>query len=82
MLQAELKGGAPVFRGNAIVLATRSPERLDPGTLADRARGRGRSAGRPSPNGRRGCTGELKTAGVPVLTDAFSPTDALQHLER
>jgi spermidine synthase len=84
VLQAELKGGAPVFRGNAIVLATRSSERLDPGTLADRARVAAVRLGRPpvSEWAARLYEGELKTAGVPVLTDAFSPTDALQHLER
>ena len=84
VLQAELRAGQPDFRGNAIVLATRSPERLDPGTLADRARAAAERLGRPSVSewAARLYEGELKTAGVPVLTDAFSPTDALQHLAR
>ena len=80
----ELKAGAPVFHGNAIVVATRSTERLDPGTLADRARAAAERFGRPpiSEWAGRLYEGEIRTAGVPVLTDAFSPTDALQHLAR
>jgi hypothetical protein len=26
--------------------------------------------------------GEMRTAGVPVLTDSYSPTDALQHFRK
>jgi spermidine synthase len=80
----ELRAGAPVFRGNAIVVATRSPERLDPGTLADRAKAVAERLGRPGVSewAARLYEGELRTADVPVLTDAFSPTDALQHLAR
>lgn len=80
----ELRDGAPTFLGNAIVVATRSPERLDPGTLADRARAVAERLGRPGVVEWAGrlYEGELHTAGVPVLTDAFSPTDALQHLAR
>jgi spermidine synthase len=78
----ELRAGAPVFRGNAIVIATRSPERLDPGTLADRAKAVAERLGRPGISEWAGrlYEGEMRTAGLPVLTDAYSPTDALQHL--
>jgi len=78
------RAGAPVFRGNAIVIATRSPERLDPGTLADRAKAVAERLGRPGISEWAGrlYEGEMRTAGVPVLTDAYSPTDALQHLAR
>ena len=80
----ELRAGATVFRGNAIVIATRSPERLDPGTLADRAKAVAERLGRPGVSEWAGrlYEGEMRTAGVPVLTDAYSPTDALQHLAR
>ena len=80
----ELAAGSPTFRSNAIVVATRSPERLDPGTLADRARAAAERLGRPPlvEWAARLYEGELKTAGRPVLTDAYSPTDALQHLAR
>ncbi|MEO8055327.1 MAG: fused MFS/spermidine synthase [Acidobacteriota bacterium] len=80
----ELKAGAATFRGNAIVVATRSPERLDPGTLADRAKGAAERLGRPAISewAARLYEGELRIADVPVLTDAYSPTDALQHLAR
>ena len=80
----ELKAGAATFRGNAIVVATRSRERLDPGTVADLAKAAAERLGRPpvSEWAARLYEGEVKTAGVPVLTDAYSPTDALQHLAR
>jgi spermidine synthase len=80
----ELRAGAPVFRGNAIVVATRSPERLDPGTLADRAKTVAERLGRPGVADWAGrlYEGEVRTSDVPVLTDAYSPTDALQHLAR
>jgi spermidine synthase len=84
VFSSELKAGTAVFRGNAIVVATRSPERLDPGTLADRARAVAERLGRPpiSEWAARLYEGEIRTADVPVLTDAYSPTDALQHLAR
>ncbi len=80
----ELRAGAPVFRGNAIVVATRSPERLDPGTIADRAKAVAERLGRPGVSEWAGrlYEGEMRTAGVPVLTDAYSPTDALQQFSR
>lgn len=80
----ELKAGASPFKSAAIVIATRSPERLDPGTIADRARAVAARLGRPAVldwSGRL-YEGEIRTADVPVLTDAYSPTDALQHLSR
>jgi len=84
VLSAELKSGHAPFLGNAIVLATRSPDRLDPGTLADRARAVAARLGRPGVLEWSGSLyeGELRTADVPVLTDAYAPTDALQSLSR
>ena len=66
------------------MIATRSPERLDPGTLADRARAVAARLGRPPVAEWAGrlYEGELRIADVPTLTDAYSPTDALQHLSR
>jgi spermidine synthase len=84
VFSAELRAGAPVFHSNAIVVATRSPERLDPGTIADRARAVAGRLGRPGVVDWAGrlYEGEIRTAGVPVLTDAYGPTDALQNLGR
>ncbi len=84
VFSAELKAGAVPFLHTAIVIATRSPERLDPGTIADRARAVAERLGRPPIVEWAGrlYEGELRTADVPVLTDAYSPTDALQHLTR
>lgn len=84
VFSAELKAGASPFKSTAIVLATRSPERLDPGTLSDRARAVAARLGRPPVADWAGrlYEGEIRVADVPVLTDAYSPTDALQHLSR
>ena len=84
VFSAELKAGQSPFRSTAIVIATRSPERLDPGSILDLARAAAERLGRPPASewAQRLYEGELKTAGAPVLTDAFSPTDALQHLDR
>jgi spermidine synthase len=80
----ELKSGQVPFRSNAIVVATRSPERLDPGTLADRARAVAARLERPSIGTWAGdlYDGEIRTGDVPVLTDSYAPTDALQNLAR
>jgi spermidine synthase len=84
VFSAELKAGASPFKSTAIVIATRSAERLDPGTVADRARVVADRLGRPAVVEWAGrlYEGELRTSDVPVLTDAYSPTDALQHLAR
>src|SRR5208282_1460020 len=78
----ELAGGRPTFHGNAIVVATRSAERLDRDTLADRAAALAIRLDRPAIRAWAAdlYDGEIRTADVPVLTDAFAPTDALQHL--
>ena len=84
VFSAELNAGRIPFRSTAIVIATRSPERLDLGTIADRAKVVAERLGRPpvSEFASRLYEGEMRTADVPILTDAFSPTDALQHLAR
>jgi spermidine synthase len=80
----ELASGKATFRGNAIVVATRSPERLDRGTIADRAAALSVRLDRPSIAAWAAdlYDGEIRIGDVPVLTDAFAPTDALQHLDR
>ena len=84
VFSSELKSGHVPFRSNAIVVATRSPERLDPGTLVDRARAVAARLGRPAVLDWAGrlYEGEIRTADVPVLTDAYAPTDALQNPSR
>lgn len=84
VFSSELKAGRTPFKSTAIVIATRSPERLDPGTIADRARAVAERLGRPAVIEWAGrlYEGEMRIADVPVLTDAYSPTDALQHLAR
>ena len=84
VFSSELKAGATPFKSNAIVVATLSPERLDPGSIVDRARALAERLGRPpiAEWAGRLYEGEIRTADVPVLTDAYSPTDALQHLAR
>jgi spermidine synthase len=84
VFSSELKEGKTPLRSNVIVVATRSPDRLDPGTLVDRARLLAARLGRPPivDWAQSLYDGEMKVQDVPVLTDAYSPTDALQHLAR
>jgi len=84
ILSSELAAGRPVFDANAVVLASRSPVRLDRGTLADRAERLAGRLGRPPVAAWAGYLydGEIRTAGSPLLTDAYSPTDSLQHFRR
>ena len=84
VFSSELAEGKPTFAANAMVMATRSPLRLDRGTIADRAAALAARLGRPPISGWAGALydGEMRTKGVPVLTDAYSPTDALQHFRR
>jgi spermidine synthase len=80
----ELASGQPTFQANAIVVATRSPDRLDRGTVADRGRALAGRLKRPEVGtwSTYLFEGELRTRDVPVLTDAYSPTDALQQFSR
>jgi spermidine synthase len=84
ILSHELAGGSRTFHGNAILVASTSTDRLS----RDRVIAAGdRLAARLSHPpvaawARTFHEGELPTAGVPILTDSYSPTDALQHLGR
>jgi spermidine synthase len=78
----ELVAGSREFRGNAIVVATRSRDRLDRATIVERTRSLAERLGRPAIAtwGAALYDGEMRVADVPLLTDAYAPTDALQHL--
>jgi spermidine synthase len=84
IFSAELSSGRATFDGNAMLIATKSPDRLDKATIADRAAIVAKRFSRP-PVEEWAATlyeGELKIGDVPVLTDAYAPTDALQNLSR
>lgn len=81
VLQDELVDRHSVFFGNAIVIATNAPG-LRKEDLRSRAFPLARTASRPEMMlwAARFFPGPYPVAGVPVLTDDYSPTDALQHL--
>jgi spermidine synthase len=84
IFSGELARGDPVFSGNAIVVASRSSDRLGRGEIGDRASALAERLGRAGVAtwARNLYDGEMQTAGVPLLTDDYSPTDALQHFGR
>ena len=84
VLSGDLAQGNRTFSGNAFLIGSRSPDRLDRATLAARARALASRMDRPSVAtwGADLYDGEMRTAGVPILTDDYSPTDALQHFRR
>jgi len=84
IFSSELASGRPTFDANAIVVASSSKDRLDKGTIADRADALAARFERPPMRAWAGYLyeGEMRTRDVPVLTDAYGPTDALQHLVR
>lgn len=84
VISGELSRGGRFFSGNAFLVASRSPDRLDPATVADRSRAVASRLDRPAVAtwGADLYEGEMRTAGVPILTDDYSPTDALQHFRR
>jgi spermidine synthase len=81
VLQDELVDQHSVFFGNAIVIATNAPG-LRKEDLRSRAFNLARTASRPEMMlwAARFFPGPYPVADVPVLTDDYSPTDALQHL--
>ncbi len=84
IFSSELASGQPAFKGNAIVVATRSPDRMDRQTVASRGRALAVRLKRPGVEAWSTYLydGEIRTGDVPVLTDAYSPTDALQQFSR
>ena len=82
---ARARGRRPhVLRRNAILVATTSTDRLSKDRVI--AEGDRLAAALHHPPiadwARAFDDGEMKTADVPILTDSYSPTDALQHLGR
>ncbi|HEX7529276.1 MAG TPA: fused MFS/spermidine synthase [Thermoanaerobaculia bacterium] len=84
IFSSELASGQPTFKGNAIVVATRSPDRFDRETVASRGRALATRLKRPGVEAWSTYLyeGEIRTGDVPILTDAYSPTDALQQFSR
>jgi spermidine synthase len=84
IFSSELSSGEATFDANAILIATRSSDRLDKATIADRAAVLAEKLSRPPVTAWAATLyeGELKIGDVPVLTDSYAPTDALQHLSR
>ena len=84
VLSRELAEGKSTFSGNAILVATASPDRLSRERVYAEGDRLAAALGHPpvADWARTYHEGELKTADVPVLTDSYSPTDALQHLGR
>lgn len=80
----ELHEGKAVFAGPAILVATKSPVRKSRDEVREAAELLSRELGRPQVAEWAGFLhdGEIRGEGLPVLTDAFSPTDALQHFRR
>lgn len=84
ILSHELAGGATTFSGSAILVASMSSERLSKERVATEGDRLAAALHYPpiAAWARTFYEGELRTAGVPVLTDSYAPTDALQHLEK
>ncbi len=84
IFSSELASGRATFASNAILIATRSPDGLDRATISDRAAVLAKKLSRPPVVdwANELYDGELKVGDVPVLTDAYAPTDALQNLTR
>jgi spermidine synthase len=82
ILSHELASGQERFLGNAILVATDSPDRLSRDRVLAEGDRLAAALGHPpiAAWARAFHAGELQTANVPVLTDSYSPTDAMQHL--
>jgi spermidine synthase len=84
MLSPELSGGATRFSGSVILVCSMSTERLSRERVFTEGDRVAAALGHPAVASwaRTFYEGELRTEGVPILTDSFAPTDALQHLGR
>ena len=80
----ELQEGKAVFAGPAILVATKSPIHRSRAEVVELAEALSRELNRPQVSEWAAYLydGEILGADAPILTDAFSPTDALQHLRR
>ncbi len=80
----ELSEGKPTFKSTAILIATKAPGTLSKAEILEKARLVGERLGRPqvAEYAEFLYDGEIRGAKLPLLTDAYSPTDALQHFRR
>ncbi len=80
----ELSLGRKTFLANAVIIATKSPDRLSREEILERTADLASELSHPQlqPWAKSLFTGEIPSAGVPLLTDSYSPTDALQHFGR
>ena len=84
ILSHELAGGATTFSGSAILVASMSTDRLSKERVYAEGDRVARAFGHPpiAAWARTFYDGELRTEGVPMLTDSYAPTEAMQHLGR
>lgn len=84
ILSHELAAGATTFSGNAILVASMSTDRLSKERVFAEGDRVAKALGEPAIAAwaRTFYDGELRTEGVPMLTDSYSPTEAMQHLGR
>ncbi len=82
VLSPELAAGRKTFISNTMLIATRSPERLSRDRVLAEGERLARELGRPQIATWAAALydGEVLVPDAPILTDAYSPTDALQHL--
>lgn len=84
ILSRELADGASTFSGNAILVASMSTDRLSKERVFAEGDRVARVFGHPpiAAWARTFYEGEPRLTDVPMLTDSYAPTDALQHLGR
>ena len=84
ILSRELAGGATRFSGSAILVASMSTDRLSKERVFAEGDRVARAFGHPpvAAWARMLYDGELRTGEGPMLTDSYSPTEAMQHLGR
>jgi len=84
ILSAELASGMPRFRGNVILVASASTDRLSRDRVLAEGERVAATLHHPAVNdwARKLYEGGPKVVDVPVLSDSFSPTEAMQHLGR
>ena len=82
ILSRELAGGATTFSGNAILVASMSTDRLSKERVFAEGDRVARALDHPAIAAwaRTFYDGELRMTDVPLLTDSYAPTEAMQHL--
>lgn len=84
ILSRELAGGATKFSGSAILVASMSTDRLSKERVFAEGDRIARALGHPplATWAHMFYDGELRLTDVPLLTDSYAPTEAMQHLGR